>query len=278
MTEPAEAGAAVAATRDAAAAGPDAAPPETAALAVGALEGRLPRILRRLSSLARFEDWLLALFVVFVAPVILSRGRSAGADLFGPGDPIQAAFRLASVLAALVCAASRTRGIGAASRSFFSTAAVGPFSGALLLVGGSGAAALSLPGVAVEAYAVAAIGLMAAARLALPPLSPVVRRVLVTPFILVAGGLFWSAIDAVFAGPLVSGGAGGLTVSALQSLVSSPAFLFLVAFSGVYYAMLVYAPRQVADPEGGALAWTVRYAMFLAGVVLGVGWLGTLGG
>ena len=285
MAEPVQAAAAGSGAGEAPGAGAVAAPPDTAEgkalpTATGAHVPALPRIFRFLASLARFEDWLLALFVVFAAPLIVHTGRSTGGDLFGPGDPFQGTLRLAAVLAALVCAAARVRDVrpGIRVASFFGTAAVGPFTGAVLLVGASGATALSLTGTAVEAYAAAAVVLIVLARFALPPLSPVVRRALVTPFILVAGGLFWTAIDAVFAGPLVSGGAGSLTVATLQSLVTSPAFLFLLAFSGVYYAMLVYAPRQVADPEGGVLAWAIRYAMFLAGVVLGVGWLRTLGG
>lgn len=47
---------------------------------------------------------------------------------------------------------------------------------------------------------------------------------------------------------------------------------FLVAFSAVYYAMLIYAPRQVAEREGGLLAWGLRYLMFLGGIALGAGW------
>ena len=37
----------------------------------------------------------------------------------------------------------------------------------------------------------------------------------------------------------------------------------LVAFCGVYYVMLVYAPRQLAQPEGGAVAWLARFGVFV---------------
>jgi hypothetical protein len=45
----------------------------------------------------------------------------------------------------------------------------------------------------------------------------------------------------------------------------------------VYYAMLVYAPRQVAEREGGPVAWLARYALFVAATLLGIGWVGQLG-
>ncbi len=51
----------------------------------------------------------------------------------------------------------------------------------------------------------------------------------------------------------------------------------LAAFSGVYYAMLIYAPRQVAEPEGGPVTWLVRYGIFLASVIVGVAWLRPFG-
>jgi hypothetical protein len=36
--------------------------------------------------------------------------------------------------------------------------------------------------------------------------------------------------------------------------------------------MLIYAPRQVAGREGGVVAWVIRYALFVAGVVAGLAW------
>jgi hypothetical protein len=51
-----------------------------------------------------------------------------------------------------------------------------------------------------------------------------------------------------------------------------PSIGFLVAFSAVYYAMLVYAPHQVAEREGGVVTWLLRYALFVAGVTFGLVW------
>jgi hypothetical protein len=41
--------------------------------------------------------------------------------------------------------------------------------------------------------------------------------------------------------------------------------------------MLVYAPRQVADREGGPIASVLRYVAFVVGLALGLGWLWMLG-
>jgi hypothetical protein len=39
----------------------------------------------------------------------------------------------------------------------------------------------------------------------------------------------------------------------------------------------VYAPRQIAEPEGGPISWLLRFALFLVSVLFGFGWLGLLG-
>jgi hypothetical protein len=90
---------------------------------------------------------------------------------------------------------------------------------------------------------------------------------------MVAGGLFWTFIAAI------SGEPGSATPA---TAISNPqtgvaAVGFLLAFSAVYYAMLVYAPRQVAEREGGPVTWVIRYALFVAGVTFGLAWPRLLG-
>ena len=53
---------------------------------------------------------------------------------------------------------------------------------------------------------------------------------------------------------------------------------FLLAFSAVYYTMLVYAPRQIAEREGGFVTWVLRYLLFVAGVAAGLVWPRVFGG
>lgn len=226
-------------------------------------------------SLLRFEDWLAGGWVAVVSPALFKLGGSRGP--FDPDQPVQGALRLAAVGAVLVCVAARKSPgpKGTPVRTGVNGAWIGPFTGGLLLIAIAGFVALDAPGAAVTAtLAVAAAG-MVAARFLLPPLGVLARRALVSPFVAVAGGMYGTVIGAV---------ASPGDVSALKRAVVTDfhgmlvPLGFLAAFSAVYYAMLVYAPRQVADPGGAPLVWVLRYAAFLASIALGVGWLGVLGG
>ncbi len=230
-----------------------------------------PSISLARGSLARAEDWILVGWVVFGAPLVARTAAPTGP--FDAGQPLQGILRLGAVLAALACvAANRPSGPPATDRQIMESAAVGPFSGGLLMVAISGGIALDLPSWGPIAFCLLAACVMIAMRVVVPPLPTVARRLLVTPFVLAAAGIFWSVIDAVL-GP-ISGGGGGGSWGSLVSLppVVLPVVGFLVAFSAVYYAMLIYAPRQVAEREGGLLAWGLRYLMFLGGIALGAGW------
>lgn len=151
--------------------------------------------------------------------------------------------------------------------------AVGPFVGGLLLVTISGFTALSAATpVVYAAILIAVIGAIAV-RFAAPPLSIPIRRALVSPFVMIASGLYWTFIEAVVGSP----GAAAARHQAIANPRSAELFLlFLVAFSAVYYAMLIYAPRQVAEREGGSVEWLVRYLAFAASIALGIGWLSVL--
>ncbi len=220
------------------------------------------------------EDWLLAGWVALVTPLLFR--VQGGAGPFDGGAPLLGVIRLASVLGALICLAARRdpRETPPGTRTIVERGAVGPLCGGLLLVAVSGFSALGVTSGPGAACLVAAAVAMLGVRLFVAPLSIALRRALVTPFVLVAGGLFWTFIAAV------SGEPGSATPAAV---VSNPqtglaAAAFLVAFSAVYYAMLVYAPRQVAEREGGAVTWVLRYALFVAGVVFGLAWPRLFGG
>jgi hypothetical protein len=214
------------------------------------------------------EDWLLALWVAVASPVLFR--LQGGQGPFDSGAPLLGALRLVAVLLALVCLAARRPPQAATQRgqSILQSGAVGPLCGGILLVTISGVAALDLPERAGEALVLAALIAMIVVHFAVPPLGTAVRRALVTPFVLVSGGLFWTFIAAV------SGEPGSATPAAAianpQTAVAAAGFL--LAFSGVFYAMLVYAPRQVAEREGGLVTWLVRYVLFIAGIVSGLAW------
>ncbi len=214
------------------------------------------------------EDWLLAAWVAVVSPLLFR--NQGGEGPFDGGAPLLGVLRLAAVLGALVCIAARQDPASAAprGRSLTNSGAVGPLCGGMLLVAISGFTALdanSAVGVAVIAVFVV---VMVVVHEVVPPLSAPYRRALVTPFVMVSGGLFWTFIAAI------SGEPGSATPAAVVSdpQTAVEAIAFLLAFSAVFYAMLVYAPRQVAEREGGIVTWVLRYALFVAGVAFGLAW------
>lgn len=252
--------------------------------------------------LVRAEDIALAVWVAFVVPV-LYRVQGSTAGPFDPGRPVDGVVGIIGIAGAVVCLAARTApeigvapraavgrgavpGLGPAPASrgggtsaggyaIGSSAAVGPFAGGLIAVGASAASGLSLAGPVAEAGAAGLAILAIAVRLWLPPLPPGIRRLLVTPYIVAAGGLFGSFIDAVTAGDVP----GRLRAAAPADLGgAAPVIGFLLAFSAVVYAMLVFAPRQIAEREGGPVAWLVRYGCFVLSVALGAGWIRLVSG
>jgi hypothetical protein len=219
------------------------------------------------------EDWLLALWVAVASPVLFR--LQGGQGPFDSGAPLLGALRLFAVLGALVCLAARRqpRAARQGGTSILQSGAVGPLCGGILLVTISGVAALDLPEHGGEALVLAALIAMIVVHFAVPPLGMAVRRALVTPFVLVSGGLFWTFIAAI------SGEPGSATPAAAiaNPQTAAAAAGFLIAFSGVFYAMLIYAPRQVAEREGGLVTWCVRYTLFVAGIVAGLAWPRILG-
>ena len=139
----------------------------------------------------------------------------------------------------------------------------------------SGFTALGAPIAALYAVLVLAVVAVIAIRVGVPPVGILVRRALVSPFVMVAGGLYWTLIESVVGTPVAA------TVrrsAAIDLRGVGPFLLFLIAFSAVYYAMLVYAPRQIAEREGGTVEWLFRYAAFVVSIGLGIGWLSILSG
>ena len=150
---------------------------------------------------------------------------------------------------------------------------MGPFVGGLLLVTISGFTALGATTAVVYATLLfSAIGIIAI-RVAVPPVSIVVRRALVSPFVMVAGGIYWTLIEQVVGTAGISAVRRG---AAVDQHGAELLLLFLVAFSAIYYAMLIYAPRQIAEREGGVVEWLLRYATFAVSIGLGIGWLSVI--
>jgi hypothetical protein len=228
----------------------------------------LPAPSPRHATLLVAEDWLLAAWVAVASPLLFR--SQGGVGPFDGGAPLLGVLRLAAVFGALVCLAARPDPASAVqrSRSLVNSGAAGPLSGGLLLVGISGFTALGANSAFGVATLAVAVVVMVVVREVVPPLSVASRRALVTPFVMVAGGLFWTFIAEVIGEPGSASPEAG--VSSPQTAVV--AIAFLLAFSAVYYAMLEYAPRQVAEREGGLGTWVLRYALFVAGVAFGLAW------
>jgi len=214
------------------------------------------------------EDWLLAAWVAIATPFLFR--VQGGAGPFDGGAPLIGTLRLAAVFGALICLAARpdpNAPVGE-SRSIIQRGAAGPLTGGLLLMAISGFTALDVTSNVGLGVIAAAIVAMLVVHFAVPPFNGVMRRALVTPLVMVAGGLFWTFIAAISGEP---GSATPVTaVADPQTAVA--AIAFLLAFSAVFYAMLVYAPRQVAEREGGFITWVLRYALFIVGVAFGLAW------
>lgn len=231
---------------------------------------RLDRLARLVATL-RAEDWLLLGWIGLVAPSIGHLEGSAGP--LDPGRPIQGSLALVGALGALICLVTgRSDAPPGQDSSVLRRASIGPLTGGLLLVLFSGWAGVGLSGLPGEAVGAVGIVVLVAVRLRWPAVSTATRRLLVTPFILVTGGIFWSIIDGVAGSGSPASTAGGLSLQEVALEVG-----LLAVFSAVYYAMLIYAPRQVAEPEGGPLTWLTRYGLFLASVVVGLTVLRPLG-
>lgn len=245
----------------------------------------------------RAEDWLLAGWIVVAAPLLAVAGGSAGP--FDSGHPLTGLLLLTGFAGAIACLATRSSDMSAAPigmasvdtpsgsdteptgpsparGSVLDSGAVGPLVGGLLLVGGTAFAELGFDPLAAFYPTIVAVLVLSVAQSHLPAVPTSVRRALVTPYLLSAGGIFWTIVHTVTAGMDIRGQF-GTSLTGLSSGVATVLGI-LTLCAAVYYAMLIYAPRQIADREGGAIAWLARFALFLASVILGISWLSLLGG
>ncbi len=232
-----------------------------------------PPTSRRYSALLVTEAWLLAAWVSVATPILFR--AQGGVGPFDPGAPLLGTLRILAVAGALVClAACRTPAdIAASHPSLIKGGAIGPLVAAILLVTISGFTALDLAAGVGEGIVIAALVAMVVVHFAVPPLATPMRRALVTPFVLVSGALFWTFIAAVTGEPGSATPAAAITNPSTALAAGG----FLIAFSGVFYAMLIFAPRQVAEREGGLATWFLRYLLFAAGVIAGLAWPRLLG-
>jgi hypothetical protein len=163
---------------------------------------------------------------------------------------------------------------GVKQTTLINRGAMGPFVGGMLLITIGGFVALDAGSQVVLGVLVLTVVALIAVRIAVPPLPNPVRRLLISPYVMIAAGLYWTVIEQVVGTP-------GFSAARNQARIDFHSaelpLLFLVAFSAVYYAMLIFAPRQIAESEGGIVEWLLRYLAFVVSIVLGIGWLGVIG-
>jgi hypothetical protein len=224
----------------------------------------------------RIEDGILAAWVGVVQPLVASTALGEAAASAAAGT-----LMMLAAAAAIVCLGTRppdqprvTFGEVPAPRWLFA----GPLVGALGLVAGEASDRLAPAGAAWLGWLLpaAAIGAIAANRW-LPVVPRAIRRALVLPFVLVCA-TFWNEFAA--------GVLDGIDVTQLTAAIGTEeasfvAFVVVLLLGGLaaFYTMLVVAPRELADPEpGSGWRWALRFVVFLAASLTGIGWLRAIAG
>jgi hypothetical protein len=219
------------------------------------------------------EDFLLAGWNLVAIPV----GTAvAGSWSSGAGTPLLGLIEVAAVLLAIVALATRPSGSGAPPNGFRTWILSGPLIGALALVGQEGAQRLGLPGTDVVLAIALLVGIGAIVLVDhLPVIEAGRRRLLVVPLILIAAGIFQEIgtdiVGAFDVGGFVAGW-GSVAGSPAQALTIGLIVLSAAVLgSGTFFAMLVIAPRELADPEPRPSVWLARFVLFLVSAATGIG-------
>ncbi|KAA0236895.1 hypothetical protein EDM76_07410 [bacterium] len=235
-------------------------------------------MLARLRAALRIEDLALPAWLGLAVPLLVGVGGWEGAsELDDSGSALTGLVYVVVSLGAVLCLATFPGGFtGEAPRLFRppDVYALGPFIGALAMVGGTGIDNLGLTSTGEFGPFLVLGALAIIAHRWLPSLSSIHRRMLMAPFVFITAGVFngmmASTFDAFDFARLIAeepGSPGPLALSlALPVAVTAPA-----------YAMLVFAPGRIADPGGPVFAWLVRYLVCLAGLVIGASWLVAIG-
>jgi hypothetical protein len=222
-----------------------------------------------LTSRVQVEDFAL------VGVVLLGALLGGGADrsiarsiLDREQDPLLGAISLIAALGAIVAMATRVPGESRVDRSERRYWIVGPFIGAVGFTSGSALEQLGIAGgdvVTGPALLFTILSVVFADRL--PVVERPVRRLLTAPFVLLSGAVFQG-----LTAELMTGLAG---VVDLPTILAAPDAVQLVALvvgislavSWIFYSMLVFAPRELADPGAPTAWWVLRFGVFWVSVV-----------
>jgi hypothetical protein len=223
------------------------------------------------------EDVGLAAWNALGVPVAAASGAAAVVRLGDEPDMVAGTLQLLAVLGAIVAVATRPAGVAAepgpatfALRVGF----IGPFMGAVAMVSGSvsGYLGLGVDGLLVAAGFVAVVAALALGD-RLPVLPAWVRRGLLVPFLLVCAGIF----DGLAADLLQELDVGELIGALRVDATGFGLFVVGLLLAGIaaFYAALIVSPRVLVERQSpaGWLVWPVRFVLFLASALLGIGWL-----
>lgn len=219
-------------------------------------------------------DFLLFGWVGIAQPVLFAASAAPGDDLLGrPGNALLGALYVVAGIGALVTLVTRdadapTDPIARPSAEHELSLA-GPTSTGVLLVflAGFGLLGAGPPEWLIGVVFVAAFA-GAIARSRMPPLAGATRRLLVTPFVMAAAGIFDQAIATA---------ADLLDIRLLGAIRSTEDLILALNLAGIglvvagfFYVMLIVAPRRLAGDRSGRWPWVARFALFVVSVLLGV--------
>ncbi len=228
------------------------------------------------SGLFRIEDVALVGWLLLGPSLgqIVSGGSSGGGPLSSDRDHLSGVVWIAATVLAVIVVATRSPGdpaLGFEGAMTPRSYAPLPFLLSLSIVGQTGLDRLGLPsdGVIGVIFLVTMVCYVAYPHL--PTLPRTTRRLLIVPFILIAGTVF---------GGMVADVSSLFDYRALlgDPTTSPSAYFGLlgldVLFSAIFYLAFVFAPRMVAEAEGSWKAWLARYALFLGATIVSVSFLG----
>lgn len=224
------------------------------------------RLRQFLTGRLRVEDVLLFAWLVLRPLVVPEHPSGAALPGFDPLGGVLDLVALCGAAASLVARRADSTHTGLI-RDDDVAYTVGPLFGAVAFAVADCANRLGLSGGASAIPLVLPIVAGVVARLRLPPTTAPTRRALVTPFILATSGFFGDFL------------AGLTQIFDLRYLAASlggsqlPEALFVLGIGtvaiAIFYLMLVFAPRQIAEREGTGGSWAIRFVVFLVGLSLG---------
>lgn len=146
---------------------------------------------------------------------------------------------------------------------------IGPFVLAVAFVAGDSLDRMGLPGgdlLIGVAFVAVVLSVLLANRL--PVVSRNLRRLLMTPFVLLSAAFFVELASGV---AMSLGGGTVDALLALNNLMLLVQLLAILALAAVpFYLALIFVPREFADPGGDARSWGIRFAVFYVSLVVAI--------